>query len=75
MLYIIYHLTQGKLIRDSLCIFTISEELTGDLLPYMYWVTGKLLWLTYLSWRWLFSGLSNRDYGSVQYPVLLEHFP
>lgn len=45
MLYIIYHLTQGKLIRDSLCVLTISEELTGDLLP----VTGKLLWLTFLS--------------------------
>lgn len=51
MLYIIYHLTQGKLIRDSLCIFAIYEELTGDLLSYMYRVTGKVRWLTYLSWH------------------------
>lgn len=36
MLNVIYHLTLGKLSRESLCIFTISEGLTGDLLPYMY---------------------------------------
>lgn len=76
MRYVIYHLTQGKLIGDSLCIFAISEELTGDLLSYMYRVTGKVCWLTCLSWhRFFFSGLSNRDYSSVQCPVLLEHFP